>query len=196
MHYEFCIKMQYTFNNLCFMPNIFFDNTRKGKAQFAHPIPSLPWMIGTVEPFFRRFIQEGLRSDWDFGWELVLQVEVMFFRWDQKTPCVKNSEYESQTSKMILTLISTIPHFWSPALTTYVSLYLYPYFPWYILPPPPTIFFSVGLKVFYISCSQGLGAGGPVFLFGRRGIRPFSSIKPLLTSHVNSRIVEGKICVF
>ena len=144
MHYEFCIKMQYTFNNLCFMPNIFFDNTRKGKAQFAHPPPARPWMIGTVEPFFRRFIQEGLRSDWDFGWELVLQVEVMFFRWDQKTSCVKNSEYKSQTSKMILSLISTISHFWSPTLTTLCQFVFVSLFSMVYTPPSPHNFFFCG----------------------------------------------------
>ena len=37
--------------------------------------------------------------------------------------------------------------------------------------------------------------GGPNFLFERGGTRPFSSIKPSVTSHVNSRIADGKnIC--
>ena len=34
---------------------------------------------------------------------------------------------------------------------------------------------------------------GPNFFFGREGARPFSSIKPPITNHVNSRIVDGKI---
>ena len=149
-----------------------------------------PWVIREVEPFFQKVYIGGTWSNWDFGWELAFQVVVIFFRWDLKTPCVKNSEYKSQTNKMILTLICTISHIWSTTLTTFVSLYLYPYFPWYILPLPPTIFFSVGAKNFYVSCSQRLVAGGPNFVFGRRGTRPFSSIKPLLTTHVKPRIVD------
>ena len=47
-------------------------------------------------PFFQTFIQKGLRSNWDFGWELALQVEVIFFSCDLKTPCMKDSKYESQ----------------------------------------------------------------------------------------------------
>ena len=31
-----------------------------------------PWVMGGAEPFFRMFIQEGLKSNWDFGWELAL----------------------------------------------------------------------------------------------------------------------------
>ena len=38
-----------------------------------------------VEPFFRTFTQERLRSNQGFGWELALQVGVIFFRWDLKT---------------------------------------------------------------------------------------------------------------
>ena len=52
-----------------------------------------------AEPYFRTFIQEGLRSSLNFGWELVLQVGGIFFRWDSKTSCIKNSEYKSQAKK-------------------------------------------------------------------------------------------------
>ena len=91
---------------------------------------------GGAEPFFRTFIQEGLRSNLDFGWELVLQVGVIFLRWDLKTSCIKNSEYKPQAkTKMIPIVISTISHFWSPTLTIYGSMYLYHYFAWYIQPP-------------------------------------------------------------
>ena len=31
-----------------------------------------------AEPFFRTFIQKGLKSNQDFGWELLLQVGVVF----------------------------------------------------------------------------------------------------------------------
>ena len=49
----------------------------------------------------------GLMSNWDFGWELVLQVEMIFIRWDLKTHSIKRSEYKSQTKKMISIVIST-----------------------------------------------------------------------------------------
>ena len=72
--------------------------------------------------------------------------------------------------------------------------------------PLPTNIFLWGAKYFFVSCSQGLGIlqsswgpsalGGPNFLFQRRGARPFSSIKPSMTNHVNSRTVDGKIICF
>ena len=43
----------------------------------------------------------------------------IFFRRDVKTLCIKNSEYKSETKKMIPIVISTISHFWSPTLTTF-----------------------------------------------------------------------------
>ena len=46
-------------------------------------------------------------SNWDFVWELVLQVEMIFIRWDLKTCSIKSSEYKSQTKKIISTVIST-----------------------------------------------------------------------------------------
>ena len=64
-----------------------------------HP-PGVTWGWGRVEPFFRTFIQKGLRSNWVFGWELALKVGVIFFRWDSKTTYMKNSEYKSQAKKI------------------------------------------------------------------------------------------------
>ena len=60
-----------------------------------HPFP-LPWVMrGWVPgPFFRTFIQEGLRSNCYFGWELALQVTAIFFWWDLKAPYIKDKEYE------------------------------------------------------------------------------------------------------
>ena len=66
------------------------------------------------------------------------------------------------------------------------SPYLQPYFPWYIPPPPPYTqnFFLWALKnfsyrqeleKFRISWGPSL-LGGPNFLFGREGARPFPSI--------------------
>ena len=79
---------------------------------------------------------------------------------------------------MIAIVISTVSHFWSPILTTWWqsgSLYLQPYFPWYILPPPTNILWG-GLFFFRI-LQLGAGKiaiflgpsvlGGPKFLFGR-----------------------------
>ena len=79
-------------------------NIKVNKINFEltlmHSFHPLPWVIGGgiggSEPFFRTFIQEGPKSIWDFWWELSIQVGVVFFSWDLKTPCMKNSEYESQ----------------------------------------------------------------------------------------------------
>ena len=38
--------------------------------------------------------------------------------------------------------------------------------------------------------------GGTLFLFWQRGVRSFSSIKPSMTNHVNSRTVDDKIICF
>ena len=69
----------------------------------------------------------------------------------KKTPCIKNSEYKSQANKkkMIPIVISTISHFCSPTLTNCGSLYLYRYFPWYILPPTHKHFFLWGAEFFF-----------------------------------------------
>ena len=97
-------------------------------------------------------IQERIRSNQDFGWELARQMVVSFFRWDLKTPSIKSSEYISQAKKIkkIPIVMSTISHFWSPSLTILWQwvVYLYHYFPWYILPPPHKYFFCGELKFF------------------------------------------------
>ena len=69
---------------------------------------------------------------------------VIFFRWDLKTPCIKNSEYKSQVKKKKKKnpiVISTISHFWSPFII--------------ITPPYPQIIFLWRLN-FFVCCSQGL----------------------------------------
>ena len=73
-----------------------------------------------------------------------------------------------------------------------------------IYSPPANIFF-VGLKIFFVSCSQGLGKfqislgpsvlGGTNILFWEVG-RTFSSTKLSMTNHVKLRIVYGKIICF
>ena len=72
-------------------------------------------------------------------------------------------------------------------------------------PLTTNIFFCGGIIFFSVPCSQGLRIfqiswgpsvfGGSNFLF-ERGARPFSSIKPSMTTHVNSRTVDGKIIYF
>ena len=76
-------------------------------------------------------------------------------------------------------------------------------FPWYIFCPWTTNIFLRGLKIFFISCSQGLRKsqiswdhvywGDLIFFLGEGGAGPFSSMKPSMTNHVNSRIVDGKM---
>ena len=61
-----------------------------------------------------------------------------FLRWDFKTPCIKNSEYQSQAKKKkdsdfnFYDFSLLVPY---PNKFLVVYLPLYPYFPWYILPP-------------------------------------------------------------
>ena len=47
--------------------------------------------------FSEGFIYKGFRSNRNFGW--VIDFGWIFFRGNLKTPCIKNSEYESQTKK-------------------------------------------------------------------------------------------------
>ena len=101
---------------------------------------------------------------------------MIFFRWDLKTPFIKNSEHKSQ-------------------IQIRGSLYFYLYFPWYI-PPNPQIFFYGELKFVFVSCSKGLGIfqiswrpsvlGVLISILGE-GARPFSSIRPSMANHVNSK---------
>ena len=76
---------------------------------------------------------------------------------------------------------------------------------YYIPSPHPQIFFFVGTNNFCRILLLGAGkifkylgdllnwARELNFLLGRSRARPFSSIKLSMTSHVNSRIVHGKI---
>ena len=54
---------------------------------------------------------EIMGGNWHFRWG-------DFFRWDLKTPSIKNREYESKNKKMIPIVISTISQFPSPTRTT------------------------------------------------------------------------------
>ena len=111
-----------------------------------------------AEPFFRRFIQEGLRSNWDFGWELALQVGVVFVRQDLKTPCIKNSEYKSQAKKIDSDCnfynFSLLVPYPNKFLVVYVCILIFHG----IYSPQPTNVFLWGTKFFVcVSCRQGLG---------------------------------------
>ena len=68
-----------------------------------------------TEPFSRTFIQEEPRSNQDFWWELTLQLGFIFFCWDLKTLCIKNSESKSQKKKKK----KDFSHFQSPTLTNF-----------------------------------------------------------------------------
>ena len=100
-------------------------------------------------------------SNWDFGWELALQVGVIFFRWDLKTLCIKNSEYKSQAKN---------PKKHDPDCNFYNFSLFVPYPNKFVVvficivifhgiysPIPTNIFFLWQAKFFFVSCSQGLG---------------------------------------
>ena len=103
------------------------------------------WVMegGSIEPFFRRFLYQGLRSTF-------FQVRL------ENSIYIKNSEYESQKKKKekkILIEISTIFHFWSPTLTSswqsvFVSLFAMVYTPLPRPLPHPQICFC-GAKFFF-----------------------------------------------
>ena len=67
-----------------------------------------------------------------------------FFQVGLENSLYKKSEYKSLAKQMIPIAVSTISHFRSPTLTICGSLYLYLYFPWYILPPTYKYIFFVG----------------------------------------------------
>ena len=71
--------------------------------------------------------------------------------------------------------------------------------------PPNHKYFFVGLKCFSYLVARGwenfkflgdLLYWGELIFFLGEGSRPFCSIKPSMTNHVNSRIVDGKIICF
>ena len=96
------------------------------------------------------FGTSGLRSNWDFGWELAIQLGMIFFRWDFKTPCIKHSEYKSQAKKKMIwiVILFTLTNFWQ---SLFVSLFPMVYTPLY-----PQIFFCRGL-IFVCVCVVARG---------------------------------------
>ena len=81
----------------------------------------------------------------------IYQIGMIFFRWDLKTPCIKNSEYESYAKRMILIVISKISHFSSPTLTNFwQSVFVSLFFMVYTLPSHKYFFFGGrrGLNIF------------------------------------------------
>ena len=67
----------------------------------------------------------------------------------------KNSEYESQTKKMIPIVFLTIYHLWSPTLTIFWEPVFVPLFSIVYTPLPPSIhkYFYMAAKTFLVSCS-------------------------------------------
>ena len=140
-----------------------FINDLQGSNHTLHLPPSWVMMEGRggggIEPFLRRFKQEGLNTNCDFGWELALQLGVTFFRGDLKTPCIKSSEYKSQARKMFLVVISTMSNFLSTQPNNFlvVCTTCIPFFhSCYILSSPSHKYFLVGAKIFFASCNQRL----------------------------------------
>ena len=109
-----------------------------------------------------------------------------------------------KNKKMIPIVISIISHFWPPTLTTswysvFVSLFSMAY------TPHSQIFFLWGKKKNSYLVARGwenfkflgdLLYWGELICFLGEGVTPVSSIKPSVTNHVNSRIVDGKIICF
>ena len=121
-----------------------------------------------------------------------------------KTPCIKNSEYKSQAKKKDrdcnfynFSLLAPYPN---KFLVVCICILIFHG----IYSPFPQILF-VGD---YIFCVLLLGPGkmsnllgslyslGDLISFLGEGDRLFSSIKPSMTNHVISRIVDGKIMCF
>lgn len=68
----------------------------KDVTQFAPLLPPNLGDKGGLSHFSKCLYR---RLNQDFAWELALNVKVIFFRWDLKTQCIKNSEYEPQAKK-------------------------------------------------------------------------------------------------
>ena len=107
-----------------------------------------------------------------------------------KTPCIKISQYKSQAKKKKI-----------PIVISTISL-LVPYPNKFVVVCICIVIFCGGLNFFFVSCGLGLGifqiSWGPSVLgvlisFLGEGARPFCSIKPSMTNHVNSRTVDSKI---
>ena len=113
----------------------------KDVTQFAPLLPPNLGDKGGLSHFSKCLYR---RLNQDFAWELALYVKVIFFRWDLKTQCIKNSEYEPQAKKkkkMIPILISTIFYFWSPTVTHFWQSVFAPLFSIIYTPPYLQIFF-------------------------------------------------------
>ena len=113
---------------------------------------------------------------------------MVFFRWDLKTGWIKNSEYESQTKKVILIVIYTISHFWSPTLTTLFSIV-------YTALSTNKYFFCRGSYLLARNWENFKFLGDLISILGGETL-PFSTIKPSMTNYINSRIIDGKIICF
>ena len=128
------------------------------------PPPLNPGWWG-VEPFFRRFM--NFRWGWFFSggtWKL------------------------AQTKKVILIVIYTISHFWSPTLTTLFSIV-------YTALSTNKYFFCRGSYLLARNWENFKFLGDLISILGGETL-PFSTIKPSMTNYINSRIIDGKIICF
>ena len=172
---------------------------RYTNAQFVPP-------MGVAEPFLRTFIQEGLRLNRNFGQELALQV-VIFFRWDLKTPYVKNSEHESQDLKQkndsdcnFYNSSFFVPYH-NNLLVVYICILIFHG----IYSPLTKKIFCRGRGTFLCLVATSwedfkfvgnLLYWEDLISFLGEGTMLCSSIKPPMTNRVNSRRVDGKIICF
>ena len=79
-----------------------------------------------------------------------------YFRWDLKTPCMKDNEYKSEAKKIILMVISTISQFWSPTLTNlWYSVFLSLFSMVCTLPLLANICSCGGLNIFSYLVARG-----------------------------------------
>ena len=112
-------------------------------SEFTYPLGD----GGEIEPFsglYSRYLGQiailGGNCTLGVGWAQ----EGIFFTY------IKNSEYESQTKKIIQIVISTISHFWSPNLTTFWQSVFVSLFCMVYTPPSPTNIFFVLLFFLYL----------------------------------------------
>ena len=111
-------------------------------GESIYSLHSLPHLAdGGLSYFSERLYRRHLGQIGILGGNCHFRWGWFFFRWDLKTPCIKNSEYKSQVKKN-----SSDWNFYNFSLLvpyTNKFLYLYPYFPWHILSLTPQIFFFV-----------------------------------------------------
>ena len=191
----FNMKMMLPFFNMKFFPVIFEfeqqsmimlqplqleclgDVGSPPSAQFAlRPTPTptpTPFLGDEGQAIFRTFME--------------LLVGVIFFRQDLKTPYIKNSECDSQAKKKkkIPIVVSTISHFWFPAIANLWQSVFASLFSMVYTTLTTNIFLWGTNFFFFMSYSQELRRfqiylrpsvlGGPNFLFGRGGLGHFIS---------------------